>query len=84
MWDEQPGKANYEKISSFKPAFAGNGTITVASSATIARVSLRRRVLCADHYYASCSIPAAVGALLALHRRGDGDGFLNYYKGSNE
>jgi len=55
-----------------------------ADRACCGKCSLRRRVLCADHYYASCSIPAAVGALLALHRRRDGDGFLNYYKGSNE
>lgn len=33
--DEQPGLAKPEKISSLKPAFARNGTITAASSASI-------------------------------------------------
>jgi acetyl-CoA C-acetyltransferase len=33
--DEQPGKANPDKIPTLKPAFAPNGTITAASSASI-------------------------------------------------
>ena len=33
--DEQPGSARPEKIPSLKPAFAANGTITAASSASI-------------------------------------------------
>lgn len=33
--DEQPGKARPEKIPTLKPAFASNGTITAASSASI-------------------------------------------------
>jgi acetyl-CoA C-acetyltransferase len=33
--DETPGKANPEKIPSLKPAFAADGTITAASSASI-------------------------------------------------
>ena len=33
--DEQPGKAKPEKIPSLKPAFAPNGTITAATSASI-------------------------------------------------
>jgi acetyl-CoA C-acetyltransferase len=33
--DEQPGKANIEKIPSLKPAFAAGGTVTAANSSSI-------------------------------------------------
>ncbi|AJR22483.1 MULTISPECIES: acetyl-CoA C-acyltransferase [Sphingobium] len=45
--DEQPGRARPEKIPTLKPAFASNGTITAASSASIsdgaAAIILTRR-----------------------------------------
>lgn len=51
--DEQPGKANPDRIAKLKPAFAENGAITAASSASIsdgaAALVMTRRTLAETH-----------------------------------